>query len=84
MKLQQDQLFKKGDEYIRIVKLERLAVDYKIIKDLQTREGIHLRLVKKEFCKLIKGATIVTPEEQKAILQSFPDHPGETFYKPPV
>ena len=79
MKLQQDQLYKKGEEYIRIVKLERLIVDYKIIKDLQTRDGIHLRIKKKEFCRFIKEAILVTPEEQKAILKSFPEHPGETF-----
>jgi hypothetical protein len=59
--LQQNQLWKNGDELIRIVNLERLAVDYKIIKDLETKEGTHHRLSKKEFCRLIRKATLMNP-----------------------
>jgi hypothetical protein len=59
--LQQNQLWKNGDELIRIVNLERLAVDYKIIKDRETKEGTHHRLSKKEFCRLIRKATLMNP-----------------------
>jgi hypothetical protein len=59
--LQQNQLWKNGDELIRIVNLERLAVDYKVIKDLETKEGTHHRLSKKEFCRLIRKATLMNP-----------------------
>jgi len=69
MKLQQDQLYQRGEEYIRIVKLERLAVDYKIITNFAQRDGVHFRMTKKAFCKLIKGLPLVSPEEQKRLLQ---------------
>jgi hypothetical protein len=59
--LQQNQLWKNGDELIRIVNLERLAVDYKIIKDLETKDGTHHRLTKKEFCRMIRKATLMNP-----------------------
>ena len=63
MKLQQGQVWKKGDEYHRIVHLERLEVKYKTFKDLVTREGTHHHVTKKEFCRLIKGATLLSSEE---------------------
>ena len=63
--LQQNQLWKNGDELIRIVNLERLAVDYKIIKDLETKEGTHHRLSKKEFCRMIRKATLMNPVAPK-------------------
>ena len=63
--LQQNQLWKNGDELIRIVNLERLAVDYKIIKDLETKEGTHHRLTKKEFCRMIRKATLMNPLPSK-------------------
>ena len=63
MKLQQDQVWKQGDDFLRIVRLERLAVEYKQMKDLVTREGKHFQVSKKEFCRLIKTATLLTPAE---------------------
>lgn len=63
MKLQQGQVWKKGDDYFRIVHLERLEVKYKAMTDLVTREGAHHHVTKKEFCRLIKGATLVSSEE---------------------
>lgn len=59
MTLQQNQLWKLADDYIRIVNLERLAVDYKTMKDPETKEGPHNRLTKKEFCRMIRKATLV-------------------------
>lgn len=61
MKLQQGQLWKKGEEYIRIVNWERLAIDYKLITDLESGEGTVHQLSKKEFCRLIRGAELIEP-----------------------
>lgn len=62
MRLQQDQLWKKGAEFIRITRLERFEVAYKTMADLSTKEGEHHVLPKKEFCRLIRGAKLVEPE----------------------
>ncbi|HEX7862859.1 MAG TPA: hypothetical protein VF773_21180 [Verrucomicrobiae bacterium] len=59
MKLQQGQVWKAGDEYLRIVELHRLEVKYKAIKDLATREGTHHHVTKKQFCRLIKDASLL-------------------------
>jgi len=61
LKLQQGQVWKREDEFIRIVQLARLEVGYKVMKDLQTGEGIHHRSSKKEFCRLLKSATLLAP-----------------------
>jgi hypothetical protein len=63
MKLRQGQVWKLDNQYVRIVVLERLSVEYKLITDLQTREGTHHQATKKEFCKLIKNARLMSPEE---------------------
>jgi hypothetical protein len=62
MKLQQNQLYKKGGEYIRIVELARLAVSYKTMEDPVGGEGTTHRVTKKEFCRLIKGADLLDYE----------------------
>ncbi len=62
LKLRQAQVWKTGDEFIRIVKLERLTVSYKIGKSLKSGAGQHQQASKKEFCRLIKSATLVAPE----------------------
>jgi hypothetical protein len=59
MKLRQGQLWDVGDQYIRIVILERLAVEYKVMTDMETHEGTHHRATKKEFCALVKKARLV-------------------------
>jgi hypothetical protein len=33
------------------------------MKDLETKQGAHLTVTKKEFCKLIKKATLQHPKE---------------------
>ena len=63
MKLRQNQVWKQGDEFFRIVVLDRLAVRYKAVKDLATGEGAHHSVTKKEFCRLIKGATLLTQSD---------------------
>ncbi|MEO5804661.1 MAG: hypothetical protein ABIR24_14140 [Verrucomicrobiota bacterium] len=66
MKLCQGQTWKLDQQYIRIAFLERLAVEYKIINDLNTKAGTRQRVTKKEFCKLIKNAKLLTAQEVAA------------------
>ncbi|MEN9361849.1 MAG: hypothetical protein RL095_3384 [Verrucomicrobiota bacterium] len=61
IKLQQGQVWQKGKSYLRIVHLERLAVDYKELADLSSADGSHHSATKKEFCRLIKDATLLAP-----------------------
>ena len=56
MKLAQNQLWRKGDKFYRIVHLERLRVDYKDLDPMDPDKGEHHSVTKKEFCRLIKGA----------------------------
>ena len=63
MKLQQDQVWKSGDTYLRIVRLERLEVEYKQLNHLATHEGAHHHVSKKEFCRVVKSAALLTPAE---------------------
>jgi hypothetical protein len=63
MKLQQSQVWKQGDQYFRIVRLERLEVDYKAMKSPNTKKGTHHHAGKKEFCRLLKNATLLTDTE---------------------
>jgi len=67
MKLAQNQVWKQGNEYFRIVHLERLEVKYKALKKLLTGEGTHHHVSKKEFCRLIKGAELLTQDQVKEI-----------------
>lgn len=64
MKLRQNQVWKTADAFIRIVTLERLEVRYKLVLNLATNEGSHASATKKEFCRLIKDATLLTPEDE--------------------
>jgi hypothetical protein len=66
LKLQQGQLWKAGDEYLRIVRLERLAVEYKSHLDPLSKDGTHHNATKKEFCRLIKQATLIEVERPDA------------------
>lgn len=67
LRLQQGQVWKLGDEFIRIVRLERLAVEYKRGRNLKAGEGQRLEATKKEFCRLLKTATLVSsPQTVKA------------------
>jgi hypothetical protein len=59
MKLCQGQVWKQGKEYIRIVKLERLAVEYKSMPSLGNKEGTLHQTSKKDFCRLLKQAKLL-------------------------
>ena len=62
MQLRQGQLWKRGDELIRIVRLERLEVGYKSMTDPAGKDGTSHCATKKEFCRLVKDAQLVKPE----------------------
>lgn len=62
MKLEQGQIWKKGEEYLLITVWARLEIEYKKMSDLETREGTHHKASKKEFCRLLKGAELCQPE----------------------
>ena len=72
IKLAQNQVYRRGDDYLRIVELDRREVQYKAVSNLLTREGTHHRVSKKEFCRLIKGATLLTQEEVRQIWLASP------------
>jgi hypothetical protein len=64
MKLGQGQVWKSGKEYIRIVKLERLAVAYKSMPNLGNKEGTLHQTSKKDFCRLLKQARLLAPDKK--------------------
>jgi hypothetical protein len=64
MKLCQGQVWKKDKEYIRIVKLERLMVEYKSLPNLGNKEGTLHQTSKKDFCRLLKAATLLAPAKK--------------------
>ncbi len=61
MHLEQGQVWKQGDGFFRIVTWERLAIEYKAMPNLESKEGTLHRVTKKEFCRLIKGAVLQAP-----------------------
>ena len=73
VKLQQGQVWKCGDEYVRIVQLERLEVGYKSASNLKFSDGKHQHPSKKDFCRLLKGATLVAPAAGKTLTAASAD-----------
>jgi hypothetical protein len=67
MKLCQGQVWKQGREYIRIVRLERLEVEYKSMTSLAGKEGAKHVTSKKDFCRLLKGAHLLQPAKTPAL-----------------
>ena len=59
LKLRQGQVWKIGEVFIRIVRLERLEVGYLTSHQLKPGEGKHRVATKKEFCRLLKTATLL-------------------------
>lgn len=59
MRLAQNQLWRKENKFYRIVRLERLAVDYKELDPMDPDKGDHYSVSKKEFCRLIKNGEVV-------------------------
>jgi hypothetical protein len=79
MKLQQGQVWRCGHEFVRIVQLERLEVGYKSASNLKFTDGKHLHTSKKDFCRLLKGATLLarTPPGKDAPAPKSNDLPGD-------
>lgn len=77
MRLRQGQVWRADDRYLRIVRLERLRVAYKALKDLTRPEGTHLEVTKKEFCRLLKGAQLL------GVAGEANDSPGAGDSSPP-
>ena len=71
LKLKQGQVWKHGNEYIRIVHLERLQVAYKVMTDLHRGKGEHRHTSKKDFCRLLKECRLL---ELK--VESLPEEDG--------
>ena len=63
MRLQQGQLWRTKTGFIRITHLERFGVEYKKIADLADGAGEHHQATKKEFCRLLKGGSLVEPKQ---------------------
>lgn len=66
MKLEQGQIWKQGEDYIRIVEWARLSIEYKVMKDPVSKQGTVHQATKKEFCRLLKGAVLLKPEDLPA------------------
>jgi hypothetical protein len=66
MHLEQGQIWKKGNEYFRIVTWARLTIEYKAMHSPDAKEGTLHQITKKEFCRLLKGAVLELPESPKA------------------
>lgn len=66
MKLQQGQLWRTTEGLVRVVELERLRVGYKRISDIEAGAGTHHEATKKEFCRMLKGATLIEAEPSSA------------------
>ena len=62
MKLEQGQVWKVGEDYLRIVVWQRLSIEYKIFTDWETREGEVHKVTKKEFCRLIRHGELLTSD----------------------
>jgi len=75
LKLRQGQVWQHGDEFIRIVQLERLEVGYKVLKNLKSAAGEHRHTSKKDFCRLLKSATLLEPKAPASTKASTPPMP---------
>lgn len=71
VKLCQGQVWKQGKEYIRIVRLERLEVEYKSMANLGNKEDTKHVTSKKDFCRLLKGAHQLQPAKTPATPKVF-------------
>lgn len=84
VKLQQGQVWKCGNEYVRIVLLKRLEVGYKSASNLKFSDGKHQHTSKKDFCRLLKGATLVTPTAANADGPNVPAAPASAARRNPA
>ncbi len=76
VKLQQGQIWKCGEQYVRIVHLERLEVRYKSASNRRFSDGKHHFTSKKDFCRLLKGATLIGLAAGKTLPAASADGPS--------
>ena len=62
MRIFQDQLYRKGERFVRLLRVERHEVEFKTTQGDPKGDVEIQTLSKKEFCRLLKGMTLVTPE----------------------
>ncbi|MES2660533.1 MAG: hypothetical protein V4689_18045 [Verrucomicrobiota bacterium] len=67
MRLFQDQIYRKGDQHIRIIRLDRYEVEFKTTQGDPKGEGTVQVFKKKEFCRLLKNMTLVVPVKKDAV-----------------
>ena len=67
LKLQQGQVWQCGTQFVRIVELERLEVGYKSATNLKFTGGTHQHTSKKDFCRLLKGAVLISPKPVESL-----------------
>jgi hypothetical protein len=67
LKLQQGQVWQCGEQFVRIVELERLTVGYKSATNLKFTGGTHQHTSKKDFCRLLKGAVLISPKPPESL-----------------
>ncbi len=72
MKLCQGQVWKQGREYLRIVRLERLEVEYKSLSSLASKEGTKQVTSKKDFCRWLKQARLLRRDKTPSPLMIVP------------
>ncbi len=58
--LKQNQLWNQSGRYFRITRLERLEVEYREQESQEAKSGPPICVTKKEFCRLIKGAELIS------------------------
>ncbi len=61
MRIYQDEIYRKGEKFIRIVRLDRYEVEYKTMNGDPRGEGPIAVATKKEFCRLLKGMELMPP-----------------------
>ena len=66
MRIYQDEIYQKGAKYLRIVRLDRYEVEFKTMEANPKGEGAVAVLPKKEFCRLLKGMTLMEPVKKEA------------------
>lgn len=66
MRIYQDEIYRKGETFIRILRLDRYEVEFKTTHGDPKGEGTMAVATKKEFCRLLKGMTLVPPVKKPA------------------
>lgn len=66
VRLFQDQLYRQGERFLRIVRLDRYEVEFKTMAGDPKGEGTLAVLPKKEFCRHLKGMKLVDSADKSA------------------